>query len=163
MEKLRAEVGPRIGIASSSGAQDGRALTAVFGGLSALNTFEDTSNWVRSEIQKLNLVNPVDMFTKDPDNNFKGMLFAKFSTTKERDDVVQGFKTISMDREQSQWVKPDLPASIRAPQSFLFGMKRMLVDWSFEKSSIVRVEPDTNILSIRGERVLQVSVYIHMM
>ena len=67
-----------------------------------------------------------------------------------------------MSKEHSQWVKPDLPAVVRAPQIFLFGLKKMLIDWNFNKG-VIKVDTDMNTLVVDGKRVVQVSVHENMM
>ena len=141
---------------------DSRFLALVFGILSALNTIEDAIVWVKTEIGKLRLQLPIDTFVKDTEGIFKGLLFAKFSSLEARDSVVEGFKNISMSKEHTQWVKPDLPAVVRAPQIFLFGFKKMLIDWNFNKG-VVKVDTDMNTLVVDGKRVVQVSVHENTM
>ena len=80
-----------------------------------MTSLEAATNWVKEEIQKLNLDAPVDVFVEDMHGTFKGMVFAKFSSIQARDEVVEGFKTISISKEHPQWVKPDLPVNVRAP------------------------------------------------
>ena len=53
--------------------------------------------------------------------------------------------------------KQEQPLEVRAPLRFLFGLKKLLVDWDFPKAS-VRVDDELFVMSVGGQAVLQVSV-----
>ena len=61
---------------------DSRFLTAVFGGLSALNTIEDATTWVKTEIGKLRLELAIDTFVKNTEVIFKGLCFREVFFTR---------------------------------------------------------------------------------
>ena len=94
---------------------------------------------------------------KDLSGEFKGLLFAKFPSMAARDSLVESFKRVSISKDFPQWVKPDLPVFVRAPHSFLFSLKRILVDWNFNKS-IVRIDTETNAMKVYDKQILKVTV-----
>ena len=53
---------------------------------------------------------------------------------------------------QKIWCAPSLPASIRIPQTFLFGLKRILSTWDFDKRSIY-VDKDASKIYVAGNEV----------
>ena len=55
------------------------------------------------------------------------------------------------------WAKPDLPVEVRAPESYLFGLKKVLVGWGFAKAC-VRVDTAERNLKVGGELVVSTSV-----
>ena len=55
---------------------------------------------------------------------------------------------------------PDLPVEMRVPRGMLFGLKRLLVDWGSVQSS-VRVDTDTNEMSVEGSPVFKAKVSDH--
>ena len=77
------------------------------------------------------------------------MLFCSFTAEAERDAAVSAMRMEPISyMGQSIWVAPSMPLQSRMSQSFLFGLKRLLVSWGFRKQSI---KVDTDDMSMHVE------------
>ena len=54
------------------------------------------------------------------------------------------------------WCKPDRPVHVRAPLSLLFGLKRLLVGWDFDKKTVY-IDEDSACMEIYKVPVLVAS------
>ena len=83
---------------------------------------------------------PAEIYYKGEFKNFKGIIFAKFDTIAERDKVVETFRRLVLKiQSEKVWSNADLPADVRIPKDFLFGLKKYL-----------EVKPGDTILRIYG-------------
>ena len=119
---------------SQEEAGDTRARTTVWGGLQQLGSLKEITKWIQETLQELNLEISKEIYVKSDASVFKGLVFAKFSSQGVRDEVVEAMKK-NLEAESS-WVKPDKPIKQRASDSFLLGVKRVLVSWGFGKQQI---------------------------
>ena len=102
-------------------ANDDQTYTAVFGGLSKAGDIEEAQKWMRDKLWAEWLPAPENMYSK---GEFKGILFAKFRTSSERDSIVVWFRTSSTQMSGSNvWSKPDKPLHERIIWSLLYGTK----------------------------------------
>ena len=60
------------------------------------------------------------------------------------------------------WAKIVQPFDIRIAENTLFALKRMLVDWEYDKGCI-HVDREARTLSVSGTRVLEVAVEDHIL
>jgi hypothetical protein len=123
--------------------------TACFGGLSSIKDIEEAKKWMTDKLWDEWLPQPENMY---PNKDFKGILYAKFRNSSERDSVIAWFKKSSTQISGSTvWSKPDKPLHERVMRTLLFGTKFIL-----DKS--VWVDPDQRLVTLWGEKVLQASI-----
>ena len=152
LEKIRKEISEfKKGGVDVKGA--GESSTILFGGLQNLS-FDDAQDWIKEQIKARKLEEPEIMYYKGDD--YVGLVFAKFVTTKAAEDVVK--KMYKLKRgEEEVWCKKDLPLDRRIPLSFLLGARRQLISWGFTKSK-VRVHEETNTLTVAGQPIMKAFV-----
>ena len=74
----------------------------------------------------------------------KDHVFVRFGSPEAMESAVQTIKEKNMKlKDKFVWSNPDRPAHIRAPNTFLFALKKLLVSWGFGKRSVY-VDPDTS-------------------
>ena len=59
-------------------------------------------------------------------------------------------------KDDNVWCKKHAPAGVRLPKSFLFALKKQLVDWQFNKSAIY-VNELTSTMEVEGKCILEVA------
>ena len=59
-------------------------------------------------------------------------------------------------KDHTVWCKPDLPVHVRAPISFLFGLKKLLVSWEFNEKAIY-VDESSSTMEICKVPILETS------
>ncbi|CAE8688875.1 unnamed protein product [Polarella glacialis] len=112
-----------------------RACTAVLGGLAGLTSQQDAEAWLIDKLASLSGPMLVNTYIKSEE--FRGILFAKFKDSFERDIAVALLRSASLKQSgQDVWAKEDLPIEARAPKSFLLGLKRLLKSWGFNKVTV---------------------------
>ena len=131
------------------------ASTVMFGGLQSL-TFEQAQDSITRQVKK-KLEEPEVIYFKGDD--FIGLAFAKFATTRAAEDVVRKMSIAKLlVGENEVWCKKDLPLDKRVPLSFLLGTRRQLIDWGYSKQK-VKVKDEDNALVIGGVTVLKAVVH----
>ena len=99
-----------------------RCKTAVFGGFNSFKDLEEAKTWIQQKLWDEWLPQPVEIYKK---GNFKGMFFCKFDSEKDRDLIVANIKRLVLKIEDTKiWSNPDLPMDVRAPEIFLFDIKK---------------------------------------
>ena len=78
-----------------------------------------------AKLQSLTLEKLIEIYTKNKGNDFKGLLFTKFSSMHVRDQVV-GIIRKELTSKKA-WVKPNKQAQKHAVSGFLLSLKRVLV------------------------------------
>ena len=107
---------------------DGRAITAVLGGLDAFKgDLNKAQGWLKDKLVSLSGPQVVESYSKADD--FGGILFAKFKDTADRDWAVSLLREAGL-REGGKdvWAQPDRPVELRAVRKFTFGFKYLLKD-----------------------------------
>jgi len=108
-------------------------MTVVIGNIPNTETLEQAKEWLRKKCLELGTAQPIDAFSK---GDFKGMLFAKFQSVAQRDVVIAGIRSSTTSTSHLKtWAKIDSPLDVRTAEGVLFGFKRMLVDWKFNKNA----------------------------
>ena len=125
---------PSVAASSNEIPSDSRSLTAVWGGLHEYPSFAEAAKYVTQKLEELTLEKPREIYTKGPVDDFKGLLFTKFSLMQARDHVIDVMRQEYL--TETSWVKPDKPIQERAVSDFLLGLKRVLVSWGFNKQQI---------------------------
>ena len=127
------------------------STTVLFGGFQD-KTFEAAEKIVKCKLKDKDMEEPSAVYHKG--DEFKGIVFAKFSTDKVAEDVVKAISSQQGKGEETTWCKKDLPLNRRVPLSFLLGVRKQLTNWGFTKSK-VRVQEDTNTLTVAGQPILK--------
>ena len=90
--------------------------------------------------------------------SFNGVLFAKFSSSYDRDIAVATLRSANIKHDQHHiWATQDLPIPTRARKMFLLGLRWQLGEWGFVKREIEMDEHYTK-MTIAGKTVVQVKV-----
>ena len=85
-----------------------REKTAVLGGLQGLDSKEEAETWLKDKLTVLKGPEYTETYCKG--DEFKGILFAKFATKKERDSAVSKLTQARRQKgAQDVWANPDLP------------------------------------------------------
>ena len=85
--------------------------------------------------------------------DFKGFLFVKCLNVGHREQLIRCIARAPGDA----WADQDRPIDVRTAAGTLFGVKRMLTQWGYNKSCI-NVNEDAGSLSVAGTGVLKVTV-----
>ena len=102
--------------------------TMVVGGLQSLQTLEKATLWLNDKLKTLNGLCQQGTYMKSP--QFQGLLFAKFSSTCERDTAVAMLGSAGLREGGTRvWATQDLPLLTRARKMFLIGLKWQLTQW----------------------------------
>ena len=134
-----------------------QACTAVLGGLGGLTSKEEGETWLKDKLTVLRGPGFTETYCK---GDWKGLLFAKFPTKTERDTAVTKLRQARVEQAEGQtvWAKADKPLEKRVAATFLFGLKKTLVEkWGYSKT-IVWVDEEKLTLKVRGELVVTVQV-----
>ena len=118
--------------------------------------FAQASAWTLNELHKAGLDTPTNTYHKGDD--FNGLIFLKYPEAKAALHVIESFNNASRQYGgKPVWCKQDFPFSERVCRSFLFGLRKTLISWEFNKNS-VSVDESTLSFSVEGKPVLSVSV-----
>ena len=129
-----------------------RECTAVLGGLSALDDEDEATTWLKDKLASLTGPKPHDIYTKG--DEFRGIIFARFANKRDRDDAVSKLRRARCQQEGKEvWAKPDLPFEERTMRHLVFGAKRVMTEWGYDKAAIW-ADPDKGMLSVGGEKVM---------
>ena len=94
-----------------------QGTAAVFGGLDKFESMEAAKEWLSSKLKELG-AKPYDIYTN---GDFSGILFAKFATPAQRDEVASRFGMKRFERGgKLTWAREDLPIERRVPENYLF-------------------------------------------
>ena len=133
-------------------------IVAVVGGLSGLSGLDEAEQWIKSQTAAMKVPAPLDVYIKGEE--YKGTVFAKFAGPEAATSAVSAIsKKRPQCKGQQVWAKHDQPIHVRAPLSFLFGLKKLLVspEWEFPKLSI-RVNDETASMEYLGKAILKADV-----
>ena len=125
---------------------------AMFGGLDNA-TRQEAEDWILRKLKELHVEAPAEIFRKG--DSFKGMLYAKFSSSDVVAKIVKAFDTNKWKLNgKPVWAKCDLPISLRCPLSFLLGLRWQLLQWGYTKGE-VKVDDTLQTMSVGGEAVVE--------
>ena len=74
-----------------------------------------------------------------------------------RDQLIASVNNESKSGAAKTWANVDRPIDIRTAEAALFGIKRMLVQWGYNKPAI-RVNKDTRTLSVANQDIVKATV-----
>lgn len=129
--------------------------TSVVGGLQDASSGEVAKQWLKVKLGQKGIEGFIDVYFK---GDFKGLLFMKFSPLAMRDAAMLKFNaTKNMFSTKVSYMNPQLPIQERAPNTFLNGLKKLLVQWEFTAAS-VSWDSEKQTLDIEKKTVLKASV-----
>ena len=135
---------------------DERECTAVLGGLSGLDDEDEAAAWLMDKLASLSAPTAKEVYTKG--DEYRGTIFAKFGKKAERDDAVNKLRKARYQHgDKAVWAKPDLPFEERAMRHLLFGAKRVMTEWGYDKSALW-ADTSNGTLSIAGEKVVSAAI-----
>jgi hypothetical protein len=137
-----------------------RSKTGIFGGFSSFKDFEEVKTWIQDKFWEEWLPQPAEIYYKGEFKDFKGIIFAKFDTTAERDKVVETFRRLVLKiQSEKVWSNADLPADVRIPKDFLFGLKKILGSqaWGYDLENLW-VDKEKQTISLRKELILSITL-----
>jgi hypothetical protein len=129
LDEMRADI-EKIKYGPTPQPGDQRSLTAVIGGLHALADQTKATKWLQDKLKELAAPQPIEVYTKGKE--FKGLIFAKFTTTADRDLAIGVIRSLA----EHVWAKKDMAVQARAKERYLFMLKKLLVSWGFERTSV---------------------------
>ncbi|CAE7030851.1 unnamed protein product [Symbiodinium sp. CCMP2592] len=133
----------------------GVASTVAVGGLGTLTCSHTASQWLMNKLKEFSAPIPTSVFSKS--SEFKGLLFAKFSSMFERDTAVAILRSAKlMEGKDHIWATPELPPATRARKLFLLGLRWQLGEWGFDKRE-VQVDDEYTQMTIDNKAVLKLS------
>ena len=127
---------------------------AVVGGLDGLSNLEEAQKWLQEEIARLKVPVPIDVWITS--GEFKGVLKARFSGPDAATTAITAMmKQRPRCKGKPTWCKHDQPILKRAPLSFLFGLKKELVNWDIPKACTY-IDEESATMQVEGAPVLHV-------
>ena len=138
---------------------DKRSVTAVIGNLEGLKSLGEAQVWLKDKLAVLDSPSPTQVYAK---GMYKGMVFAEFKDTYERDMAVTLLRTAGLKNDGKQvWASQDRDPVDRAARNFCYGLKRLFKEhWEVPYNvNISEVAPYT--LTVGGELVLTAHVSKH--
>ena len=152
--KLQKQIDQRTAHQQSSNISEYHKRTMCVGGLQEFDNRDSAKTWLNYMFMDYGINLPYKMESRD---DIIGMLFCSFKTEAERDAAVSAMRMEPMSyMGQSIWAAPSMPLQSRISQSFLFGLKRLLVSWGFRKQSI-KVDPDDMSMHVENKIVCTAS------
>eukprot|EP00973_Karenia_brevis_P002607 355575-Karenia_brevis.AAC.1 len=98
----------------------------------------------------LSLPVPKDKYCK---GEFTSMLFIVFDGEVSRNKAIQGLREAKISRGNGNvWAKADQPLIQRTCESFLFGLRKQLIEWQFDKRAL-SVDVDTKMIKYDGNLI----------
>ena len=132
------------------------AMTAVLGGLRALGSKDEAASWLHDKLKSLHGPVPTETYIKG--DVFTGMLFAKFTSSVERDAAVSLLRGSGMKQGDKEfWAKEDLPIEDRARKSFLLSLRYLLNEKGTPKN-LMKVDSSHNTLTYRRSEAVKVAI-----
>ena len=100
---------------------DKRSVTAVIGNLEGLKSLGEAQAWLKHKLAVLDSPSPTQVYAK---GSYKGMVFAEFKDTYERDMAVTLLRTAGLKNDGKQvWASQDRDPVDRAARNFCYGFE----------------------------------------
>ena len=163
-EFVREEVGTvlrekKVDLIANMYPADKRSVTAVIGNLEGLKSLGEAQAWLKDKLAVLDSPHPTQVYAK---GMYKGMVFAEFKDTYERDMAVTLLRTAGLKNDGKQvWASQDRDPVDRAACNFCYGLKRLFKEeWEVPCNvNISEAAPYT--LTVGGELALTAHVSKH--
>ena len=132
-----------------------REANAVIGGLGNFEDIDEAVTFLKEQFDRLKTPEYADIFTK---GDFNNIVFIKFRSAASRDQFVSVFGKAQIKHQgNAVWTRPDLPIEKRVPESFLFGLRKVFLEWKYTKEEI-RVDTHNHIFKVASEPVVQATI-----
>eukprot|EP00959_Pyramimonas_sp_CCMP1952_P061921 1293781-Pyramimonas_sp.AAC.1 len=130
-----------------------RECKAVVGGLGDFGDLDTAVQFIRQQVNRYKSPEPADYFAR---GEFSTILFTKFGTVDARDKLVNAFGRSQIKHNNNvAWTRADQPIDKGVPESFLFGLRKLFLDWGHSKGE-VRVDTTECKLTIAKDPVVTV-------
>ena len=104
------------------------STTLVVGGLTDFISLEDASKWLKDILWDAYAPLPIETYVKGKDVEFSEVFCASFCSPADRIKSLTAVKTKLAELGGTTiWADTDLPATVRAPEKFLFALKKQLI------------------------------------
>ena len=136
---------------------DVHSKVAFVGGLGTDWSESEAKQWLQQKFEGAGALKPSDVYAK---GDFRGFLYAKYETKAMRDTSVERLRRASLTRNGSRvWATEHKPYDQRVPQSFLFGLKRLMVEWGDSPKAVwVNTDAEPYELTCNREPVVSATV-----
>ena len=127
----------------------------VIGGLHTSASEADAIKFVEDQLHKVGAKQPTSTYVKV---TYNGFVCAKYAAKADKDDSIERLRKAGVYHNGSKaWVDEERPKEERAVRGFLFGLKKILVDWDWQKMSIW-ADTDTGVIYLGDDAIATVSV-----
>lgn len=131
---LRSEISALKDTPSGTHAKDQVHTTAVVGNLLGFGCMQEAVEWLKWYFENMGGPVPYEVFAK---GDFHSILFLKFKNTTDRDTAISLIQSLALKREDKLvWSKIDQPLPVRVQHSFLYGLRKLLLAWGFDRRAI---------------------------
>ena len=131
---------------------------AVFGGFKGAGSKKEVDEWLWDVLWKAGAAEPVETYIKGDMGDYNGLVFGKYNSKAERDTAVNMTQRSEQEYDGHRiWSKIDLPLKVRVCQNILFGAKRLLVDWGFDRKGLW-ADMDEQTLTCGSDVILSLDV-----
>ena len=114
--------------------EDRFSKTMVVGGFSSGSMKSDVIAWLEDKLTQICKFGPTNIYAK---GEFKNMLWVKFDSRTLRDSAVVKLSKADLKHvDHKIWISEDKPLDIRAKNSILFGIRKLLMTWGFHKNAL---------------------------
>jgi hypothetical protein len=132
------------------------STTLVIGGLTDFTSLNDASKWLENILWEAYAPLPLEIFVRNAAGAFSGVFCASFVSPEDRIKALAVLKRkLGEIGRKEIWANTDLPTEVRAPEVYLYGLKKQLVEWGFARASVrVEVDGPSKTLKVEGKEVL---------
>jgi len=132
-----------------------RDITAILGGFTEADTIDEAGKWINEQLWWNNGPQPTQHYCK---GDWKGFIFIKFQTKRDRDAAVTLFRNFKLKfGSKDIWAKADLPIEKRVQESVLYGVKKLFISWGYEKLAIW-IDNEKHTIQIGSDIFFQMSI-----
>ena len=132
-----------------------QGFVAVVGGLDVNVSENEAVKFVEDKIKETGLTKPTDIY---PKGTYAGFMYAKFAKKTDRDSCIERLKKAGIVHNGAKtWVDEERTKEDRAIRGFLFGLKKLLVSWEWDKMA-VWVDTDKCFIKLGDDEVATASV-----
>ena len=132
------------------------STTRVIGGITELSLLDDAPKWLNDILWDAYAPLPIETYVKGKNVAYAGVFCAKCSSAADRVKSLSVLETKLVEfGGKPKWADIDLPPTVRAPEKFLFALRKLLITWKFTDTS-VRVDVDglSKTLKVEGNIVV---------
>ena len=134
-----------------------KSTVGVFGGLSSLGSVANAEIWLKKQLSDVGGSMPVDVYWY---GDFADTVYASFASTPERDAATNKLTRAKIQLDnKAVWGRAEASLEVRACETFLSGLKKILVAWGFDRRLLkYEVKGSTKNLKVAGDIKVSVSI-----